>query len=82
MYKKILVPHAGTAAGNKALDHAREMGKQHDSSVTILHVVEHIPIPPSIRFSGEREKWAKELQAARSELGIEMDEKLPDRQDP
>ena len=46
MYKKILVPHAGTAAGNKALDHAREMGKKHGSRVTVLHVVENIPIPP------------------------------------
>ena len=76
MYKKILVPHAGTAAGNKALDHAREMGKKHGSRITILHVVENIPIPPSIGFSAERKKWAKELQAARRDLKIEMHEKL------
>ncbi|MGH1569197.1 MAG: universal stress protein [Nitrosopumilus sp.] len=76
MYKNILVPHAGTSAGNKALDHAREMGKKHDSSVTILHIVEHVPIPPSIGFSGERKKWAKELQASRRELKMEMDKKL------
>jgi len=54
MYKKILVPHAGTVSGTKALDHAREMGKKHDSSATILHVVEYIPIPQSIGFSGEK----------------------------
>ena len=76
MYKKILVPHAGTAAGNKALDHAREMGKKHGSRVTVLHVVENIPIPPSIGFSVERKKWTKELQAARHDLKIEMHEKL------
>ena len=76
MYKKILVPHAGTAAGNKALDHAREMAKKHGSRVTVLHVVENIPIPPSIGFSAERKKWAKELQAARRDLKIEMHEKL------
>ena len=76
MYKKILVPHAGTAAGNKALDHAREMGKKHGSRITVLHVVENIPIPPSIGFSAERKKWAKELQAARRDLKIEIHEKL------
>lgn len=76
MYKKILVPHAGTAAGNKALNHAREMAKKHSSRVTVLHVVENIPIPPSIGFSGERKKWTKELQTARRELKVEMHKKL------
>ncbi len=76
MYKKILVPHAGTAAGNKALDHAREIAKKHASRITILHVVENIPIPPSVGFSAERKTWAKELQAARRDLKIEMHEKL------
>ena len=76
MYKKIMVPHAGTSAGNKALDHAREMAKKYGSKVTVLHVVENIPIPPSVGFSGERKKWAKELQAARRDLKIEMHEKL------
>ena len=76
MYRKILVPHAGTAAGNKALTHAKEMSKKHGSSVTILHIVENIPIPPSIGFSAERKKWAQELQVARREMKIEMHEKL------
>ncbi len=76
MYKKILVPHAGTNAGDRALEHAREMAKKHDSNVTVLHVVENIPIPPSIGFSPERRKWAKEIQAARRDLKVEMHEKL------
>ena len=76
MYKKILVPHAGTSAGNRALDHAKEMAKKHGSSVTVLHVVEHIPIPPSLGFDAERKKWRKELQAARREMKIDMHEKL------
>jgi len=76
MYKKILVPHAGTPAGNKALDYALEMGKKHGSTITILHVVENIPLPPSIGFSAERKQWAKELQSARRDLKIEMHQKL------
>ena len=76
MYKKILVPHAGTPAGNKALDYALEMGKKHGSNITLLHVVENIPLPPSIGFSAERKKWAKEIQSARRDLKIEMHQKL------
>ncbi|WP_420545243.1 universal stress protein [Nitrosopumilus sp.] len=76
MYKKILVPHAGTSAGNKALRHAKEMAKKHGSSVTILHVVENIPIPPSLGFDSERKRWGKELLAARREMKMEMHEKI------
>lgn len=76
MYKKIMVPHAGTTAGNKALSHAKEMAKKHGSTVTVLHIVENIPIPPSLGFDAERKKWGKELQAARREMKIDMHEKL------
>ena len=76
MYKNILVPHAGTTAGNKALEHAKKIAKKHHSQITILHVVENIPIPPSIGFSYERKKWARDLQDARRELKIEMHKKL------
>ena len=51
MYDNILVPHAGTNAGDKALDHAKEIAKKHGSNITILHIVENIPIPPSLTFN-------------------------------
>ena len=76
MYKKILVPHAGTSAGNNTLDHAQEMAKKHGSRLTVLHVVENIPIPPSIGFSAERKRWVKELQDARRGMKVEMHKKL------
>ena len=76
MFRKILVPHAGTAAGNKALCHAKEMAKKHGSAVTILHVVEHIPIPPSIGIGSGRERWAQEMNVVRRDLKIEMHDKL------
>ena len=76
MYKKILVPHAGSSAGDKALEHAAKMAKDNKSRLTILHVVENIPIPPSITFSIERRELAKELNHARSELKREMHKKL------
>ncbi len=40
MYKKILVPHAGTPAGDDALKHAVDIAKSSSAKITILHVVE------------------------------------------
>ncbi|MGI9566285.1 MAG: universal stress protein [Nitrosopumilus sp.] len=76
MYKKILVPHAGSPAGDKALEHATKIAKDNNSKLTILHVVENIPIPPSLTFSFERKELAKDLRHARSELKKEMHKRL------
>jgi len=76
MYKKILVPYAGTEAGNKALNHAKEIAKLHNSKITILHVVEQIPTPPSLGFTSERNEWAKQLNSARREMKIEMHDRM------
>ena len=73
MYEKILVPHAGTKAGNKALDHATDLAKKHNSKITILHVMEKIPTPASITFNYEKKEWAKQLKTARRELKIEIE---------
>jgi nucleotide-binding universal stress UspA family protein len=40
MYKKILVPHAGTSAGDDALKHAVDIAKSSKAKILILHVVE------------------------------------------
>ena len=76
MYTKILVPHAGTKAGNIALIHTQKLAKKLNAHVTILHVVEPIPIPPSISLSPERRKLGIELEKARRELKIEMHKKM------
>ena len=76
MYDNILVPHAGTNAGDKALEHAKEIAKKHDAKITLLHIVENIPIPPSLTFNFERKELAKEIKHARSELKKEMHKSL------
>ena len=76
MYKTILVPHAGTKAGNKALEHAKQVAKSNESKITILHIVEQIPTPPSLTLSPERKEWRKYLMSARREMKIEMHEKM------
>jgi nucleotide-binding universal stress UspA family protein len=40
MYKKILVPHAGTAGGDKALKHAIHIAKFDSSEILLLNVEE------------------------------------------
>ena len=40
MYKSILVPHAGTRAGDKALKHAIVIAKSFKAKILILHVIE------------------------------------------
>ena len=46
MYKKILVPHAGTPAGDKALKHAIVIAKSSKAKILILHVVQDVPHAP------------------------------------
>ena len=58
------------------MEYAKGMAKKHQSEITILHVVENIPIPPSLSLSSDKKAWAKELRAARRELKMEMHEKL------
>ena len=56
MYKKILVPHAGTAAGDKALKHAVHIAKFDSSEILVLQVVEQLQRPPTFALSGSESK--------------------------
>jgi nucleotide-binding universal stress UspA family protein len=63
MYKKILVPHAGTPMGDKALKHAVHIAKFDSSEILILHVVEALQKPPTFALSGtEIKTLAREFQ--------------------
>ena len=56
MYKKILVPHAGTPAGDKALKHAVHIAKFDSSEILVLHAVEQLQRPPTFALSGSQSK--------------------------
>jgi nucleotide-binding universal stress UspA family protein len=43
MYKKILVPHAGSPAGDDALKHAIHIAKSSKAKILVLHVIEDDP---------------------------------------
>jgi nucleotide-binding universal stress UspA family protein len=50
---KILVPHDGTDMSDKALVQAIELAKAFNAQITLLNVIEQIPIPPSIMLGSD-----------------------------
>jgi len=73
MYKTILVPHAGTADGDKALEHAIFTAKASSSKIILLHVVEEIQHPPLFALSSsEQEKLANDIRNANEGIRMEM----------
>ncbi|HEX6672121.1 MAG TPA: universal stress protein [Nitrososphaeraceae archaeon] len=57
--RKILLPHDGTKISDKALEKSKEFAKAFNAELYILHVIEHIPIPPSLILGNERQ-WIAE----------------------
>ncbi|MDH3313322.1 MAG: universal stress protein [Nitrosopumilus sp.] len=76
MYKTILVPHAGTMAGNEALKHA--IFTANDASrIIILHIVEAMQYPPSFALSSsERENLMRSIDDANEEMRKDMELKM------
>ena len=69
MYNTILVPHAGTSAGDKALKHAIYAAKSSSAKIILLHIVEEIPRPPMFALSStESMKLVKSFQNANEDL--------------
>jgi nucleotide-binding universal stress UspA family protein len=56
---KILLPHDGTEISDKVLEKSKEFAKAFNAELYILHVIEHIPIPPSLILGNERQ-WIAE----------------------
>jgi nucleotide-binding universal stress UspA family protein len=52
---KILLPHDGTEISDKALKKSKEFAKAFNAELFILHVIEHIPIPPSLILGNDRQ---------------------------
>lgn len=75
MYRNIMVPHAGSGAEDEALKHAIMIAKDNNAKITILHVVENMPIPLSLAHS-ERKKITDNLTQIRNEMKKEMQKQL------
>jgi nucleotide-binding universal stress UspA family protein len=80
--KSILVPHAGTALGDKALSYAITIAKSSGATINILHSVEPLPKPPPMVFAKREDRLAqKELEEITQNLIEDIKSELKKRVD-
>jgi nucleotide-binding universal stress UspA family protein len=81
MYKNILVPHAGTSAGDLALEHAVYAAKGTPSAkMILLHVIEEVQRPPTFGLAeSEREKILHNIDEANNSLKLQMQKEMQKR---
>lgn len=80
MYKKILVPHAGTPEGDLALDHAIHIGKSSSSEIILLHIIEEFPhVPVFTLHATQVSKIKKEFAEITKEMKSVMEKEMTKR---
>ena len=80
MYKKILVPHAGTPAGDLALKHAIHIAKSSSSEILLLHVIEEFPhVPVFTLHTSQVTKIKKEIAMVTQDMKSVMEKELSKR---
>ena len=80
MYKKILVPHAGTPEGDLALDHAIHIGKSSSSEIILLHIIEEFPhVPVFTLHATQVSKIKKEFAEITKEMKSAMEKEMTKR---
>ena len=80
MYKKILVPHAGTPAGDEALKHAIHAARGTSARIILLHVVEDIQNPSTFALAeSERESLLNSISEANESIKNEMRKELENK---
>lgn len=77
MYKTILVPHAGTPAGDEALNHVIFIAKASSAKVLLLHIVEEIHRPRTLGLSeDQKEKLLDSISDANESIKKETKKEL------
>ena len=78
LYKKILVPHAGTPAGDIALDHAVHIARSSPSSeIILLHVIEDFPhVPVFALHASQVSKIKREIASVTNEMKAFMEKEM------
>ena len=77
MYDTILVPHAGTPAGDLALKHAIHIAKSSSSEIIILHVIEDFPhVPLFSLHASQVTKIKKEITQVTKEMKSAMEKEM------
>jgi len=82
MYDTILVPHAGTSAGDLALKHAIHIAKSSSSKIILLHVIEDFPHVPVFTFHASQvTKIKREIAQVTKEMKTVMEKEMTKRTD-
>ena len=68
MINKILLPHDGTEISDKTLEKSKEFAKALNAELHILHIIEHIPIPPSLILGNDRQWIAQTRRSIAKKL--------------
>lgn len=77
MYKTILVPHAGTPAGDLALKHAIHIAKSSSSKIIMLHVIEDFPhVPVFTLHASQITKIKRDLAQVTKEMKAAMEKEM------
>jgi len=80
MYNTILVPHAGTSAGDLALKHAIHIAESFSSEIIILHVIEDFPhVPVFSLHASQVTKIKKEIAQVTKEMKSVMEKEMAKR---
>ena len=83
MYNTILVPHAGTPAGDEALTYAVFNAKNSSAKIILLHIVEEIQRPRTFGLSeSQKDKLLEGItnanESIKEEAKKEMEKKISD----
>lgn len=77
MYKTILIPHAGTEAGDEALKHATHIAKSSSAKIIILHIIEEISHPMTFALAdSERENLLSSIREANESIRQDMEKEM------
>src|SRR3972149_3748933 len=76
MYKTILVPHAGTPAGDIALKHAIHIAKLSSSKIVFLHIIEEFPHVPLVLHASLATKIEKQIAEVIEDLKDKMEKEM------
>jgi len=80
MYDTILVPHAGTPAGDLALKHAIHIAKSSSSKIIILHIIEDFPhLPVFTLHASQVTKIKREIVKVTKEMKTVMEKEMTKR---
>ena len=80
MYKKILVPHASTPAGDLALNHAIHIAKASSSEIILLHVIEDFPhVPVFTLHTSQVSKIKREIAMVSKDMKSIMEKEMTKR---